>query len=452
MAYTPHTSKEILEMLKAIGVSSIEELFNDIPDDIKKKAKDNFILPPPISEIDLINEIQNLAQKNKGEKFISFLGGGAYKHYIPSFVKLVAQFPNFYTSYTPYQPEISQGVLQAIFEYQNLICDLTQMDVANASLYEAGSGICEAAFMGVRINGKKEVLVSEGLHPEYLETLYTYLEAQEINIVKIPLNKNGETDIDFLKEKISNKTSSVIIQNPNFFGVIEKELEEIEKITHQQDALLILSIYPISLGILKAPGEYNVDIVVGEGQSLGIPLGFGGPYLGILATKREYIRQMPGRIVGETRDINNRRGFVNTLQTREQHIRRAKATSNICTNEALSAIMAAVYMSLLGKKGIRKIAEICFSRAHYLKDLLNKEGFELTYPKSYNFNEFVLKTPIDSNIVIDFLKEKNIIGGIPIKRFYPERDKEILIAVTEMNSLNDIHFFITSLKEAINKN
>lgn len=452
MAYTPHTSKEILEMLKAIGVSSIEELFNDIPDDIKKKAKDNFILPPPISEIDLINEIQNLAQKNKGEKFISFLGGGAYKHYIPSFVKLVAQFPNFYTSYTPYQPEISQGVLQAIFEYQSLICDLTQMDVANASLYEAGSGICEAALMGVRINGKKEVLVSEGVHPEYLETLYTYLEAQEINIVKIPLNKNGETDIDFLKEKISNKTSSVIIQNPNFFGVIEKELEEIEKITHQQDALLILSIYPISLGILKAPGEYNVDIVVGEGQSLGIPLGFGGPYLGILATKREYIRQMPGRIVGETRDINNRRGFVNTLQTREQHIRRAKATSNICTNEALSAIMAAVYMSLLGKKGIRKIAEICFSRAHYLKDLLNKEGFELTYPKSYNFNEFVLKTPIDSNIVIDFLKEKNIIGGIPIKRFYPERDKEILIAVTEMNSLNDIHFFITSLKEAINKN
>lgn len=195
-----------------------------------------------------------------------------------------------------------------------------------------------------------------------------------------------------------------------------------------------------------------MDIVVGEGQSLGIPLGFGGPYLGILATKREYIRQMPGRIVGETRDINNRRGFVNTLQTREQHIRRAKATSNICTNEALTAIMAAVYMSLLGKKGIRKIAEICFSRAHYLKDLLNKEGFELTYPKSYNFNEFVLKTPIDSNIVIDFLKEKNIIGGIPIKRFYPERDKEILIAVTEMNSLNDIHFFITSLKEAINKN
>uniref|UniRef100_A0A7C3MJY3 Probable glycine dehydrogenase (decarboxylating) subunit 1 n=1 Tax=Dictyoglomus thermophilum TaxID=14 RepID=A0A7C3MJY3_DICTH len=452
MAYIPHTSKEILEMLKAIGVSSTEELFNDIPDDIKKKAKENFILPPPISEIDLINEIQNLAQKNKGEKFISFLGGGAYKHYIPPFVKIVAQFPNFYTSYTPYQPEISQGVLQSIFEYQSLICDLTQMDVANASLYEAGSGICEAVLMGVRINGKKEVLVSEGLHPEYLETLYTYLGAQEINIVKIPLNKNGETDIDFLKEKVSNNTSSVIIQNPNFFGVIEKELEEIEKITHQHDSLLILSIYPISLGILKAPGEYNVDIVVGEGQSLGIPLGFGGPYLGILATKREYIRQMPGRIVGETRDINNKRGFVNTLQTREQHIRRAKATSNICTNEALTAIMAAVYMSLLGKKGIRKIAEICFSRTHYLKDFLTKEGFELTYPNSYNFNEFVLKTPIDSNIVIDALKKKNIIAGIPLKRFYPEREKEILIAVTEMNSLDDISFLVTSLKEVIYKN
>lgn len=286
MAYFPHTPQEIREMLDTIGVDSIEELFSEIPEEIRRKAKENFKLSASPSEIDLLEEIKQISKKNIGKDYISFLGGGAYRHYIPPFVKLVSLFPTFYTSYTPYQPEISQGVLQSIFEYQSLICDLTGMDVANASLYEAGSGIAEAALMSVRITGKKEVIVSSGLNPEYISVLKTYLQAQNIDLKILPLDENGETDIIAFERTISPNTSGVILQNPNFFGVIETKLKEVENLIHKNNALFILSIYPISLGILKPPSEYNVDIVVGEGQSLGIPLGFGGPYLGILATKR----------------------------------------------------------------------------------------------------------------------------------------------------------------------
>ncbi len=452
MVYFPHTPQEIREMLNAIGVDSIEELFSEIPEEIRQKAKENFKLAASPSEIDLLEEIKQISKKNIGKDYISFLGGGVYRHYIPPFVKLVNLFPTFYTSYTPYQPEISQGVLQSIFEYQSLICDLTGMDVANASLYEAGSGIAEAALMSVRITGKKEVIVSSGLNPEYISVLKTYLQAQDIDLKILPLQENGETDVDALERTISSSTSGVILQNPNFFGVVETKLKEIEKLIHKHNALFILSIYPISLGILKPPSEYNVDIAVGEGQSLGIPLGFGGPYLGILATKKEFIRQIPGRIVGETIDLEGERGFVNTLQTREQHIRRAKATSNICTNEALSAISAAVYMALLGKKGIKKIAEVCFSRAHYLKDRLQKElGIDFTYPNSYFFNEFVIKIPENSKTFLKKLEERKILGGIPLSKFYKEREKEILIAVTERNSIEEIDYYVKSIKEVLKK-
>ena len=453
MTYFPHTPQEIREMLNTIGLESIENLFSEIPEEIRQKAKENFKISASPSEIDLLEEIKNIARKNIGKDYISFLGGGAYKHYIPSFVKLVSLFPTFYTSYTPYQPEISQGVLQSIFEYQSLICDLTGMEVANASLYEAGSGIAEAALMSVRITGKREVIASSGLNPEYISVLKTYLQAQNIELKIIPLDEKGETDINFFEKSISPKTSGVIIQNPNFFGVIETKLKSIEELIHKNNALFILSIYPISLGILKPPSEYNVDIVVGEGQSLGIPLGFGGPYLGILATKKEFIRQIPGRIVGETIDLEGERGFVNTLQTREQHIRRAKATSNICTNEALSAISAAVYMAILGKKGIKRIAEVCFSRAHYLKEKIQKEvNLEITYPNSYFFNEFLVKVPENSENFLKKLEEKKILGGIPLSKFYRERDKEILVAVTERNSLEELDYYIKSLKEVLKKN
>lgn len=453
MNYIPHTQDEIKEMLNSIGIETIDELFSDIPEEIKNKAKENFKIESIDSEIELLREIKNIALKNAGKDYISFLGGGAYRHYIPSFVKLASLFPTFYTSYTPYQPEISQGVLQAIFEYQSLICDLTGMEVANASLYEAGSGISEAALMSVRITNKKEILVSEGLNPDYISTIKTYLNAQDIKLKIIPINENGETDLDYLEQNISNKTSAVILQYPNFFGVIETKLKEIGELIHKYEAIFILSVYPISLGILKPPSFYGADIVVGEGQSLGIPLAYGGPYLGILATRKDFIRQVPGRIVGETIDLDGKRGFVNTLQTREQHIRRAKATSNICTNEALSAITAAIYLALLGKKGLRTIAEICFSRAHFLKDNLQKSlNIELTYPNSYFFNEFVIKLPVESNIVLKKLENKKILGGIPLSKFYKNREKEILITVTEMNSIDEILYYINSLKEALEQN
>ncbi|MFN3698863.1 MAG: aminomethyl-transferring glycine dehydrogenase subunit GcvPA [Dictyoglomus sp.] len=453
MSYIPHTPSEIEELLSTIGLKSIEDLFSDIPEEIKTKAKENFKIQASNSEIELLEEIKTIAKKNVGKDYISFLGGGAYNHYIPPFVKMVSQFPTFYTSYTPYQPEISQGVLQAIFEYQSLICDLTGMDVANASLYEAGSGIAESALMCIRINNRKEVIISEGLNPEYILTLKTYLKAQDIKVIELPLNKNGETNIELLEKMISNNTSCVILQNPNFFGIIETKLKEMSEIIHKNNALFILSIYPISLGILRPPSEYDVDIVVGEGQSLGIPLAYGGPYLGILATKKDFIRQMPGRIVGETIDLEGKRGFVNTLQTREQHIRRAKATSNICTNEALSAIMAGVYLSLLGKKGLKRVAEICFSRAHFLKDKIEKElNLELSYPNAYFFNEFVVKLPEDSTVILKKLEERKILGGIPLSKFYPDRNKEILIAITEKNSIGEIEYYLKALKEVTKEN
>lgn len=453
MNYSPHSQDEIKEMLSSIGIETIEELFSDIPEEIKNKAKENFKIESASSEIELLKEIKNIALKNTGKDFISFLGGGAYRHYIPSFVKLVSQFPTFYTSYTPYQPEISQGVLQAIFEYQSLICDLTGMEVANASLYEAGSAISEAALMAVRITNKKEIFISEGVNPDYISVLKTYLNAQNIKLKIFPINKDGETDIEYLQKNLSKETSGVILQYPNFFGVIETKLKEIGELIHKYEALFILSVYPISLAILKPPASYGVDIVVGEGQSLGIPLSYGGPYLGILATKKDFIRQIPGRIVGETIDLDGKRGFVNTLQTREQHIRRAKATSNICTNEALSAITAAVYLSLLGKKGLRRIAEICFSRAHFLKENLQKNlNIELTYPKSHFFNEFVIKLPQESTFILRKLEEKKILGGIPLSKFYKNREKEILVTVTEMNSMDEIHYYLNSLKEALEKN
>ncbi|PMQ01546.1 MAG: glycine dehydrogenase (aminomethyl-transferring) [Dictyoglomus sp. NZ13-RE01] len=448
MTYFPHTKKEIEEMLKEIGVESIEELFLDIPEEIRELANKNFLLPPPISEIELKKEILNISQENKTD-FISFIGGGAYNHYIPPVVKEIISYPSFYTSYTPYQPEISQGFLQAMFEYQSLICDLTGMDVANASLYEAGSGTAESALMAYRINGRKDVIISEGVHPEYKEVLRTYLKSLKLNIKEIPLNERGETDLNKLKEILNENTSSVIIQNPNFFGVIEKDIDKISGIVHENNSLLISIVYPISLGILKPPKDYNADVVVGEGQALGNSLNFGGPYLGIFATKKEFIRQIPGRIVGETIDKNGKRGFVLTLQAREQHIRRAKATSNICSNEALTALASTVYLSLLGKKGLKRIAEICFDRAHYAhKKLSEIPGIDFPY-SGYFFNEFVIRLNKSAKDVYEELMNIKILPGVLLSNFYPVREKEILLAFTEMNSKEEINYFVNKLREVL---
>lgn len=449
MAYFPHTLKEIEKMLNFLGIKSIEELFEDIPKSIREKARENFKLPKPLSEIEIFKEIEEISKKNKGKDYISFMGGEAYNHYIPSVVKGIISYPTFYTAYTPYQPEVSQGFLQAMFEYQSLICALTGMEVANASLYEAGSGVAEASLMAYRINGKREILISCGVHPEYREVLKTYLKASGLIYKEVPINERGETDLNALEKNLSPETSCFIIQTPNFFGVIEGKVKNISERVHQNNSLLISVVYPISLGILKSPGEYNADIVVGEGQCLGSPLNFGGPYLGILATKREFIRQIPGRLVGETKDREGKRGFVLTLQTREQHIKRAKATSNICSNEALTALSATVYLSLLGKRGLRKVAEICYDRAHYAKKkLLEIDGIEMVYP-SYFFNEFVIKLKKPAKIVFEALKEKGILAGIPLEKFFPEREKELLLAFTEMNSKEDINFLAKNMREVL---
>lgn len=450
MAYFPHTPKEIQEMLSFLNIENLEELFVDIPESIRKKAKENFKLPKAKSEIEIFRELEEVSNKNKCKDFISFLGGGAYNHYIPPIIKQIISYPTFYTSYTPYQPEVSQGFLQALFEYQSLICDLTGMEVANASLYEAGSGVAEASLMAYRINGKRDILVSQGVHPEYREVLKTYLKGMELNYKEIPLNENGETDLRVIQEYLSNETSCFIIQNPTFFGVIESKIEYISDLVHKNNSLFISIIYPISLGILKSPGEYNADIVVGEGQCIGSPLNFGGPYLGVFATKREFIRQIPGRLIGETRDVEGKRGFVSTLQTREQHIRRAKATSNICSNEALSALATAVYLSLLGRKGLKRVAELCYDRAHYAKKKLleNIDNLEITYP-SYFFNEFVVKFKKPAKIVYEALKDKRILPGIPLDRFFPERDKEILLAFTEMNTKEEIDYLVKTMGEVL---
>ncbi|MCS7201242.1 MAG: aminomethyl-transferring glycine dehydrogenase subunit GcvPA [Dictyoglomus sp.] len=450
MPYFPHTSKEIKEMLDFLGIKSIEELFEDIPKSIREKARKNFKLPEALSEIEIYKKIEEISNKNTGKDYISFLGGGAYYHYIPPVVKHIISYPTFYTSYTPYQAEISQGFLQAMFEYQSLICELTGMEVANSSLYEAGSGIAEASLMAHRINGRKEILISKGVHPEYREVLKTYINGMKLNYKEISLDEKGETDLNILKESLSNETSCLIIQSPNFFGVIETKLKEISELLHQNNSLFICSVYPISLGILKPPGEYKADIVVGEGQCLGSPLNFGGPYLGIFATKREFIRQIPGRLVGETKDLEGKRGYVLTLQTREQHIKRSRATSNICTNEALTALATTVYLSLLGKKGLRKVAELCYDRAHYAKKRLLESinTLELTYP-SYFFNEFVIKLNKPVKTVYQALKDKKILAGIPLEKFFPERDKELLLAFTEMNTKEEIDYLVKSMKEAL---
>jgi len=450
MPYFPHTPKEIEEMLSFLGKKSIEELFEDIPDEIKKRAKENFKLPPPISEIEIYKYIEEISNKNEGKDYLLFMGAGVYNHYIPPLVKKIISYPTFYTSYTPYQPEISQGILQAMFEYQSLICDLTGMEVANASLYEAGSGTAEASLMAYRINGRREILISQGVHPEYKEVLKTYLNALDLIYKEIPINERGETDINFLEKEISENTTCFIIQNPNFFGVIESKLNEISEIVHKNDSIFIYIFYPIALGILKPPSDYNADIAVAEGQCLGTPISFGGPYLGILATKYKFIRQIPGRLVGETKDIEGKRGFVLTLQTREQHIRRAKATSNICSNEALTALSAVVYLALLGKKGIKRIAELCFDRAHYAKRKILEEikNVELTYP-SYFFNEFVLKFPKPAYEIFNKLKEKKILAGIPLEKFFPDRKKELLLSFTEMNSKKEIDILVDNLREAL---
>ncbi len=386
--YIPITPLDEKKMLESIGIKSVEDLFKDIPEKLKFRGK--LDLKGPLSELDLMGHMRGLSKKNKStEDLTCFLGAGAYDHYIPSIVNHLAGRSEFYTSYTPYQPEISQGTLQVIFEYQTMICNLTGMDVSNASMYDGPTACVEGAMMAVEQTRRESILVSKTVDPEIRKVLRSYMSFRDVELVEIDMF-DGVTDVEKLKELIGKNTAGVIIQNPNFFGIIE-DLSEVEKLTHENKALLINYVDPISLGILKSPGDLGVDIVVGEGQSLGNKLNYGGPFLGFLATKKKLMRKMPGRIVGQSVDTGGKRAFVLTLQAREQHIRRFKATSNICSNQALNALRATIYLITMGKEGLREVALQSTQKAHYAFKELTKNG---DYKGLFNQPFFKEKIPI----------------------------------------------------------
>jgi len=434
--YISNTEEDQKEMLKEIGARSIEDLFASIPQNLRLKIDLN--LPSSLSEMELVNELKGLSEKNANlDEYIPFLGAGSYDHFVPSLVDHLSSRPEFYTSYTPYQAEASQGMLQTTYEYQSLICKLFQMDVCNASLYEGATALVEAAVLAHNVNHRKKVLVAKTLHPEYRQVLTTYInKTLGLSIVEVDY-ENGVTDLTKLEEKINKETACVVIQNPNFFGCLEK-VNEIEEITHQTDSLYIVSLDPISLGILIPPGEYNADIAVGEGQALGGKLNFGGPYLGIFTSKKDFLRKIPGRIAGETTDKKGRKGFVLTLQTREQHIRRERATSNICTNQALNALRAAIYLSTLGEEGLAKVAHLCLQKSHYAaKRIYQIPGFEPTFT-SFFFKEFAVRCPVSPGKINKLLWDNKILGGFDLGRFYPELKNSLLFSVTEKRTSEEI--------------
>ncbi len=438
--YMPNTDKDIETMLSMLELTSIDELFTDVPRELMLGRMLN--LPERMSEPELMAHMKDLAAKNAdSDNYICFLGAGAYDHFIPSIVKHILSRSEFYTSYTPYQPEISQGMLQAIFEYQTMICMLTGMDASNASMYDGATALAEAAFMAVHSTGRNEVVISAGVNPEYREVLKTYAGFNGIKVVEIGLS-GGKTDAGKLEESMGAACAAVIVQSPNFLGVIE-DLAAATEPAAKNRAISIACVDPISLAILKAPGEFGVDIAVGEGQSLGNPLNFGGPYLGFMAVKKELVRKMPGRIVGQTTDHEGRRGFVLTLQTREQHIRREKAVSNICSNQALNALAAAVYLSTMGKEGLKEVANLCLQKSHYAYERLLATGrFEKVTDEPF-FKEFTVKA-LDESVqnINRRLLHNRITGGLDLRQYDTGLENCWLVAVTEKRTRQEIDTFV----------
>lgn len=433
-------------MLRTIGVDSVDELFEQIPESLRLPT--SLDLPPGMSEIELKRFMKKLAQKNANpDEMISFLGAGSYRHFTPSVVDDMPSRGEFLTAYTPYQAEVSQGTLQALYEFQTFISLLTGMEVANGSMYEGATALAEAILMTIRIKKKNKVLVSRAVHPEYRETLRTELKTLDVQIVELPLS-DGKTILDNYD---TADVSCVVVQSPNFFGIVE-DLASVRSLSDNLEAMMIVTIpEPMSLGILNAPGNYGADIVVGEAQSFGSPPQFGGPYCGFFATKDEYVKQMPGRLVGKTHDINGKEGYVVALAAREQHIRREKATSNICTNETLVAITATVFLSLVGPKGLREIAMQNLQKAAYAKEVLSElDGFDMLFHPDTNhtFNEFVLRSHgLAPEKILSRLCNRNILGGVALGRWYPEYSNCILVSVTEMNTKEEIDEFAQALSE-----
>lgn len=432
MSYVANTEAQRKEMLLACGVSSMEELFSIIPEELRPRS---FDLPKGRSELEIFTYLSALAKRNYSH-LIYFLGGGIYDHFIPSAVNALAGRGEFYTAYTPYQPECSQGTLQAIYEYQTQICRLTGMEVSNASLYDGGSALCEACNMALNATDRSRIVMDGGVNPVYRTMVRTYTANLSIEFEEVPFIL-GQSDRESIFDALNEDTAAVILQNPNFFGVIDDH-SDIVAHCHDRGVLVIQSVYPIAMALLKTPGVMDVDIVTGEGQSLGLPLGFGGPYLGFMATRRKLVRKMPGRIVGRTIDRNGRESFVLTLQAREQHIRREKATSNICTNQALCALRAHIYLSLLGREGLKEVARLCVAKTTYAKERFRLiPGVEVV-DRGPVFNEFTVGLPMPASEVIGRLIERGIAPGLPLGRFYPGMDDLMLIAVTEKRTKFEI--------------
>ena len=443
MPFILNTDQQQKEMLAEIGLT-MEGLFADIPKELRCKSLN---LPEGLTEQQIREHMTALGAKNS-TNLISFLGGGFYDHFIPAAVDAITSRSEFYTAYTPYQPEISQGTLQAIYEYQSMICRLTEMEVSNASLYDGGTAIYEAVTMAIQVTGRNKVIYDDSVNPIYRVMLDSYTRNLQIDHQQIS-NTNGLTNHKQICDEIDENTAAVVVQNPNFFGFAD-DFSDIAQCAHEKGALLIVSCYPISLGILKNPGAMGADIATAEGQSLGLPLSFGGPYLGIIASREKYVRKMPGRLVGQTTDNRGQRGFVLTLQTREQHIRRDKATSNICTNESLCALRALVYLSLMGKEGLRETAQLCADKASYAFKRLTR--IPLVKPKftAQNFfNEFVIELSKPAERVIPRLLEKGIAAGFPLNKYYKNMEKSLLVAVTEKNTKQQIDTFAQTLEACL---
>lgn len=445
MPFIPNlTFKE--EMLKELGIKDIDELFSDVPNEIKISGLN---LPQGLSQMEVENRLRKIAKKNLPfPEFLSFLGGGIKPHYIPATVRALLARSEFYTAYTPYQPEVSQGFLQAMFEYQSMIAELTGMDVANSSLYDGATALGEAMRMAYRITRKNTILIPNNISWEKKEILKNYIKGAGLKIINVPYNdETGTIDTDYLTKNVSSDTAVIYVENPNYFGIFEENVLEIAEIAHRVGALFVVGIDPLTLGIVKGPGDYEADVVIGEGRALGISMNFGGSSLGIFACKKEHLRQMPGRIIGLTHDSDGNRAFCMTLQTREQHIRRGKATSNICTNEGLCALAAVIYLSTLGSRGLVELGKRNLEMGKlFARKICSLPWFKMKF-KGSHFNEFVVKSSQNVEYLNKELLKKDIQIGINLEKHYPELENSILFGITELYKEEDIDRLLTAIKE-----
>ena len=447
MSYLSLSDKDKKDMMAAVGIASANELFCCMPEAVRLNR--SLELPGPLAEPDLVREIEAVAGRNAFGRFLSFLGGGAYDHFIPTVVDSLSGRGEFVTPYTPYQPEISQGTLQVIFEFQTLVCQLTGLDIANASLYDGATAAAEAVLMAHRVNGRPKVLLARSLHPQYREVVRTYIRNLGIEAVEVPYGHDGRLNLEALSDLVDDGTAGVVVQSPNFFGIVE-DIQAVSGLARRAKALSVTVLAEaLALGILEAPGRLGADIVTGEAQSLGIPLSFGGPYLGFMACRKEFVRQLPGRLCGRTTDVEGRPGFVLTLATREQHIRREKATSNICTNQALCALRATIYMETMGRRGLAEAARQCAGKTAYAAEALGRVPGVKRKFAGPAFDEFVLEFAKPWPEVEASLQTRGVLGGLGLGADYPELADCALVCVTEVKRKEDIDLLVGAVREVM---